>query len=643
MAAQPRAFPRTVARSDVVKHRADIDGLRAIAVLPILLYHAGVSAFSGGFVGVDVFFVISGFLISGIIRDDIAAGRFSIVRFYDRRIRRILPALVFTLALTWAVAYWLLLPPHFEDFSKSVFATGAFISNLYFWKYSGYFENSAHLRPLLHTWSLAVEEQFYIFMPIAMYAVHRFLKQKWLWVFAPAALASLALSIWMMQVGPTANFFLLPTRAWELLLGALLALSPPPLLRMRWANEALGVLGLGLIAFAVFTYTPATPFPGYTALAPCLGAALLIYVGGAQQTLASRLLSTKPMVGVGLISYSLYLVHWPIAVFTRYETLDEPHLPQVLFILALSFALAVFSWRFVEQPFRGARLPMPSGRVLGAGVASLAAVALLGGAGAVNHGFPSRYPSFAQHDNDPAREWRRGDCFFEQSVSFRSWSPETCQITTSGEEKMLLWGDSYAAHYAPGVMARQADIPYRVYLYTFAGCPPVLSYYSYARPHCQEFNQHALQIIRDLHIRHVVLSARWTDLQLRGLDEIRSTLDTLKGMGVTVTVIGQSPMFGADVSIIAFRKPDASSWPTSLAPDLNQRLRNYAQGAAFIDPIASLCAEGRCTYRRGDHFLYADEGHFSHEGSVEAVDAYFPYRRSEQHAGSAAVQTADSR
>ncbi|HWA00961.1 MAG TPA: acyltransferase family protein [Caulobacterales bacterium] len=609
-----------------MKHRADIDGLRAIAVLPILLYHAGVSAFSGGYVGVDVFFVISGYLISGIIRDDIAAGRFSIVRFYDRRIRRILPALLFTLALTWAVAFWLLLPPHFEDFSKSVFATGAFISNLYFWKFSGYFENSAHLRPLLHTWSLAVEEQFYIFMPIAMYLAHRFLKQRWLLVFGPVALASLALSCWLMQVGPTANFFLLPTRAWELLLGALLALSPPQALRGKWSNEALGLTGLALIGFAVFAYTPATPFPGYTAIAPCLGAALLIYVGAARQTWAGRFLSTKPMVAIGLISYSLYLVHWPIAVFTRYETLDEPHLPQVLFILTSSFALAAFSWRFIEQPFRGARLPMPSARIIGLGAAGLCAAVLVGGAGAANGGFPSRYPTFASHANDPAQEWRRGDCFFEQSVSFRRWSAEACQITSSGDDAMLIWGDSYAAHYAPGVIARQGEFRDRVYLYTFAGCPPVLSYYSYARPLCQEFNRHALDIIRDLHVRHVVLAARWTDLQLRGLDEIRSTLDALKAMDVEVTVIGQSPMFGADVSVIAFRKPGASNWPTSLAPDLNQRLRAYVEGAAFIDPMARLCADGRCAYRQGETFLYSDDGHFSHAGSIAAVDAYFPYR-----------------
>ncbi|MES1201822.1 MAG: acyltransferase family protein, partial [Pseudomonadota bacterium] len=378
-----------------------------------------------------------------------------------------------------------------------------------------------------------------------------------------------------------------------------------------------------------------TPFPGYTALAPCGGAALLIYVGGAEPTLAGRFLSTKPMVGIGLISYSLYLVHWPIAVFTRYETLDEPHLPQVLFILAASFALAIFSWRFIEQPFRGARMPMPSPRVLGFGLASLAAIALIGGGGVIAHGFPGRYPNFVQRDVDPAREWRRGDCFFEQSSSFRRWSAQTCQLTTAGDEAVLIWGDSYAAHYAPGVIARADDIPYRVYLYTFAGCPPVLSYYSYARPLCQEFNRHALDIIREQHIRHVVLSGRWTDLQLRGLDEIGSTIDALKAMNVEVTVIGQSPVFGADVAVIAFRKPGATAWPTSLAHDLNQRLHAYAGGAAFVDPMASLCTQGRCTFRRADRFLYADDGHFSHEGSIEAVDAYFPYRHARQTAGGA--------
>jgi peptidoglycan/LPS O-acetylase OafA/YrhL len=609
-----------------MQHRPEIDGLRAVAVLPVVLFHAGVTAFSGGYVGVDVFFVISGFLITGLIKEDLEAGRFSILGFYNRRVRRILPALVFTALLTSVAAFVWLLPSFLVDFSKSLVSVSTFLSNFYFWKFSGYFENSALLRPMLHTWSLAVEEQFYIFMPIAAYVVYRFIGKRWLLIFGAAFAASLALSIYMTQVGPTANFFLLPTRAWELLLGALLAVIPA----RRSAghlDQALSALGLALIAYSVFAYDEATPFPGAAALAPCVGAGLAIYFAHPTRTLAGRFLTLKPMLFIGLISYSLYLVHWPIAVFWRYLTLEAPNTITAISILALSIAIATFSWRYVEQPFRK-RGSTSNLKVIGAGLAALALIGAIGAVGWASNGLPQRFPaqqSQPQTATEAANQWRNGTCFFEGDLDFSGWSADACAINPSGETPVLLWGDSFAAHYAPGIIAAAEGGPTRIYQYTAAGCPPALDYYSYARPNCRAFNQNALRLIDELGVKRVIISARWIDLRLRGLDLLRSTLDELKRRDVEVYIIGQSPMFITDVAVIAARRPSESAWPMSIDPHINDELHTIVGAdARFIDPLESLCAEGRCTFRSEGRFRYYDYGHFSAEGSAEAARLYLP-------------------
>ncbi|WAC49724.1 acyltransferase family protein [Asticcacaulis sp. SL142] len=614
-----------------MKYRADIDGLRALAVLPVVLFHAGIPGISGGFIGVDVFFVISGYLITGILRDDLEAGRFSIAQFYERRIRRIIPALAAVIIATWITAWLLFLPSYFQDFSKSVAATAAFISNLYFWKYSGYFEASALLRPLLHTWSLAVEEQFYIVMPIAMWVAFKLIRKHWVWLFALGAAGSLALSIYLTDVGPTANFFLLPTRAWELLAGSLLALMRLPAPRTATVAHVLSGLGLLLILVPIVVYTEATPFPGLTALPPVLGAVLLIYSGAFPAGLGGRVLSWAPMVFIGKISYSLYLVHWPVTVFVRYVTLEPPSLMWAGFIILLSFILAVLSWRFIEQPFRQPGFA-PSRPVLLVGtLAGLVALFALGSAGVTLKGFPDRFP-----DYDPVvvadgrtNSWNNNVCFFEAPIPYEKWNADQCRIVSNGPEAVLLWGDSYAAHYVPGLTDNAAHIPYTLYQYTAAGCPPVLSYYSYARPNCQNFNANALKLIKTLNIKTVILSARWIDMKSRGMDQIQSTLSALKAMGVKTYVIGQSPLFVTDVGVIAFRQvrqtPRPSVAANSFGSEINESLHRATGDVVFTDPLTSLCPNGtHCTYRQGERLLFSDSGHFSNSGSGDAVRLYFP-------------------
>ena len=336
-----------------VKKRDDIDGLRTIAVLPVLLYHAGLAGFGGGFVGVDVFFVISGFLITKIIADEISGDRFSILNFYNRRIRRIFPALFTVTAATAIMVLFVLGPSEVEEFGRSVVYIVFMAANIFYWRESGYFDTDAESKPMLHTWSLGVEEQFYVAFPIILLVSRRWLRS-WPLLTWTGLVGSLAASIYGVRFYADATFYLLPTRAWELLAGSVLALGAVPVVRSFALRQALATVGLLGIVIPVLTYRSGMPFPGETAIPPVLGAALIIATGihGGRPTWVAGLLSLRPVVFIGLISYSLYLWHWPVVVFARLLLGDFPALGQTTVIVVLSFALATLSWRFVEQPFR---------------------------------------------------------------------------------------------------------------------------------------------------------------------------------------------------------------------------------------------------------------------------------------------------
>jgi peptidoglycan/LPS O-acetylase OafA/YrhL len=612
-----------------MKYRPDIDGLRAVAVLPVLFFHAGVPGFPGGFVGVDIFFVISGYVITARLKEDISRSTFSILDFYERRVRRIFPALLFVLALTWIASLFLLLPSEMVDFSKSLAASGYFSSNFFFWKGSGYFDTASTLRPLLHTWSLAVEEQFYIFMPIAMYLGYRFLKSQWRFLFWPVAAASFILSVVVGGTAPAASFFLLPTRAWELLLGSLLILTPPPPIPYRFGQIG-AAAGLAMIAYSVFFFNETTPFPGLNALYPCLGAALLIYFNTEQATLVGSALSLGPMVQVGLISYSLYLVHWPIVVMSRYYLIRDPQGIEVMGVILASLALAIFSFRFVETPFRKQKHDTSRTRVLSLALASLAVTFAIGSVGVFLNGFPLRFPDY--HEQQIAGgldNW--GTCFLPPERPTAEWNASRCTITTGHEDNLLLWGDSFAAHYAPGIVRNRDNINANVIQYTSAGCPPILSFYSYKIPLCSQFNAHALDLIRDYGVKTVVLSARWDLLARRGNADLHETIAKIRALGANVIVIGQSPEFGLDVQSLGYRLRHIpavhgeSSWKiANFNPAIDEDLRAQAAGAVLIEPIKELCDSDMCPYRINGSFVFRDFGHFSAEGSDYAVKKYFP-------------------
>lgn len=335
-----------------MQYRPEIDGLRALAVLPVVLFHAGIAGFSGGFVGVDVFFVISGYLICSIILHEQDKGSFTLAGFYERRARRILPALMLICLLSLVAAWFLLLPHELVDFGKSMAAVGGFASNILFWQQSNYFAPTSEFIPLLHTWSLAIEEQFYLFFPVLMILMASWFKRSKVLLFLALAIVSLLLSEWSSQAYPEANFFLLHTRAWELFAGVLCAFYlyhgflSPNLLRQLGA-----LLGLALLGVSVFGFDNSIPFPGINALIP-VGATVLLITMAQQDTLVGKLLGVKPLVAIGLISYSAYLWHQPLFVFARMLVIDEMSVALLLGLSTLSFALAWLSWRWIEQPFR---------------------------------------------------------------------------------------------------------------------------------------------------------------------------------------------------------------------------------------------------------------------------------------------------
>tara|TARA_Y100000389_G_scaffold167873_1_gene173269 strand:+ start:307 stop:2253 length:1947 start_codon:yes stop_codon:yes gene_type:complete len=420
-----------------LKYRAEIDGLRALAVVPVILFHAGFELFSGGFVGVDVFFVISGYLITTILIEDIENKQFSIVNFYERRARRILPALFFVMLVCIPFAWVLMLPNQMKDFSQSLVAVSLFASNIIFWKKSAYFDAVGEEKPLLHTWSLAVEEQYYLLFPIFLILVWRFGKSRVFWMIVVIAAISLVLSEWGWRNKANANFYFTPTRAWELFAGSIAAFIVQK--NGVKKNNFLALLGLSAIVFSIFFYDEKTPFPSVYALAPVVGVVLVILYAD-KKTLVAKLLSMKVFVGFGLISYSAYLWHHPLFTFAKIVWLDLHGILAMAFV-CLSLLLAYFSWFFVETPFRNkSRFGKPV--IFSLSLVGILFFTIIGFFGNMTNGYEGR-----QEWNDhyyltmSAQELFNDDCItqYPNLASFH-----TCRISSSNPPTIALVGDSHS-------------------------------------------------------------------------------------------------------------------------------------------------------------------------------------------------------
>jgi len=599
-------------------YRPDIDGLRAVAIVPVVLFHAGIG-FRGGFVGVDVFFVISGYLITSLIAEEIRAARFSVVAFYERRIRRIFPALLTVLLCSSAAAALILLPDDFRAYGRSVVATALFASNVLFWSDSGYFDAAAETKPLLHTWSLAVEEQFYIVFPLFLLAAWRLLKQRWALALLPCIALSLALSAWQVANAPSSAFYLSQSRAWELLLGALGALDAIPPLRDRPAREAASWAGLGLIGYSALAYSAQTAFPGPAAVLPCLGALLLVQAGReGDPTILGRLLGWRPVVFVGLISYPLYLWHWPFLVLAKRFALRPLTLGESLAAVVACTVLAALTWKLIEQPIRR-RGPghVPRAALFAGAGAGMLAAASFGVLAAVFPHSIARQGDYVDQHIRGREDYRDRSCFMGQDQTYADWSRQSpCLIDRRASHTALIWGDSFAAHYVPG-LAASAAAPVNLLQYTAYSCPPVLGARIPWAPNCAAFNDHLADVLRKHKVDVAVVAARWERYWGRQADRqaVERTIAFLNAHGIAVVLVGQGPSFEFEDPAEFVYRTGRDRSRSKPGERINAVLRTIPGYRAFFDPAEVLCVQGECKLKSGTQYLYWDSGHYSTYGS----------------------------
>lgn len=609
------------------KYRPDIDGLRAVAVLAVLAFHLGLGPFDGGFVGVDVFFVISGYLIGLIILTEAESGSFSILRFYDRRIRRILPALFFMLAVMTPVCAAVLLPGPFKSYSESLIACVLSAANLFFYSTTNYFGDPAGTQPLIHTWSLGVEEQFYIFFPLLVMLAHRWFRGRLKLVCVSVALASFGYGCWLVGRDPSAAFYLPGARAWELMIGVLLAAGLVPAIAARVVREGVALVGVAMLAVAIFWFDKATPFPGLAALLPCLGAAAIIHSGTRGDTLVARALSVKPAVFVGLISYSLYLWHWPLIPILDRHLLSTfaDHTYGKVALLIGAIAMATLSWWFVERPFRGKARIGRRTVFLAAGIGALVLIGV-GVAGVASGGWPGRFSPrvvriAAYLDNYETNKFRQGQCFLSRQDPYGNFDRAACLPQVPGKPSVLVLGDSHAAHLWAGLTA---TLDANVLQATAQGCRPTWPLAADAPSNCARlmgefFKGKLLAKKPDL----LVLAGLWRPDDVKRLP---ATLDYLKAQGINVVLMGPVPAYKHSLPLLlvqAERRGDP-------ALPARERDRSYDETDAKMGAIAVekqvryvsltqiLCfdAEHCLTILPGGNPVQFDTGHLTAEASA---------------------------
>jgi len=626
-------------------YRADIDGLRALAIVPVVLFHTGIPGFSGGFVGVDVFFVISGYLITSIIEREIRDGRFSIARFYERRVRRILPALFSVMAFSALAAPAFLYPEEYRSFARSLITATLFASSFQFRLESGYFDVETESKPLLHTWSLSVEEIFYLVFPTTFILLWRWGRKRRIGVLQSIALVSFLASVAALYLDSHSKtaFYLAHFRAWEFLIGSLLALSTLEAPNCRRAGDLISVVGLLLILAAVFGYSHETSFPGLAALLPCIGAAFVIAAGQRRTSFAGRLLSRRPLVFTGLISYSLYLWHWPVLVFATLWVGRRLSAWEGAGLAIGSFLLAILSWRYIERPFRGKSGVLSRGMLFSLSACVATLLVTIGLHGELTEGWPDRYPNSvrlvvaARDDRDP----RQGACLSTDLDA------DACRYGRAAAEPVTaLWGDSHAASYAVmlGQLAEQRGES--ILAFTMPACPPVhdwqIAYQEWRRA-CAAFQERTLnRILEDRSIRTVLLAANFQAYVsiAKGQEgfqvALRHVVHRLSRAGKRVILIYPYPTVedrtfkkllreaGNDGNLEALGQPlDKFLADNRAAFDVLDQM-GQPEALTRIYPHRLLCSRGWCSLYRDGRVLYQNHNHLSLTGARALAPLFTP-------------------
>ncbi len=657
-----------------MRYRSEIDGLRAVAVAPVVLFHAGVAGFSGGFVGVDVFFVISGFLITSLILHEKQCGTFTLRSFYERRARRILPALFAVVLACVPLAYLWMMPEEMKAFGASVLSVVLFVSNFVFYAQSGYFDQASELKPLLHTWSLAVEEQFYIVFPLILLALWRWSHRALLPAFGGLFLLSLlvaqtggnldprqtvAATPWSWQSLPSWGFYLLPSRFWELMLGAIVAVAElrygiARLARSRPLAQAASLTGLALIGYAVVAFDHTTPYPSVHTLVPTLGAGLVIAFAR-ETTLAHKLLSLRAIVGLGLISYSVYLWHHPLFAFARVASLDQPSREALLALAGLSVVLAYATWALVEQPFRN-RARMGVRTVVRSAVLAAAVLAAFFAGTRFTKGFDHRFST---------QEFIAEVPVDGSSCRNKTDDPRNACSYGTGAPTVALVGDSHARALAKVLghaLGREGTAVLDLHE---AGCPPVRHFLRlYTGDRCR-FQDGVLDYLGEAReIRTVVFATRWApkfeftrfdneeggielgtptvffpDVERAGreitlADAISGAVHELLGRGKTVILVYPVPEVGWDVPNYMAKLKMRGRLTDDISTSYAVFKRRNARALAALDAVGEhanlfrvyperlLCntvREGRCMASLGLKALYNDTNHLSSLGASMVV------------------------
>jgi peptidoglycan/LPS O-acetylase OafA/YrhL len=610
-----------------VKYRADIDGLRALAIIPVLFYHVGVPGFGGGFVGVDIFLVISGYLICGMIDADIRDGTFSLGDFYKRRILRILPSLLVMLLVTSVLAYLYFLPVELQDYSKSLAGAIGSVSNVYFAQTAGYFDGPAETKPLLHTWSLGVEEQFYFIVPLLMLLAARFAPKRAKLLFAIGAVLSFAAAFAVSYRNGNFVFYLTPFRAWELGLGALLSIGfiRPP--EARFFREACGAIGLMLMLGAILFGSSSSPLLLMTSLAS-IGATLVIASSERAVSLVGRLLSLWPIVFIGPISYSLYLWHWPLTVFQRTDALlsVESSATAKLTLIAMSVGIAYLSWKLIELPFRALARETSKLAVFTSASTAMASAFALCGLVLVAGGAPSRFPrrvvaigSYLAYDSSAA--FRTGRCFL--LTNHQKFDVQTCMTPDSRRPNYLLLGDSHAAHLWLGLSSALSDV--NIMQASASMCRPAVAAGSgYDTPFCRKLMELVFNdFLVNNKVDRIVLAASWKDEDLPFLS---TTLETLKARGLNVVVLGPIVEYDSALprllvdEILRGDPGAAAAMRRAGVRERDQAMSRMvsAHGATYLSVYDAICRDGRCDeFVQGDVPIQFDAGHLTAQGSIE--------------------------